>query len=364
MLLTLVSFLVVISILVFVHELGHFLVAKRNKIIVEEFAFGFPPRLIKLGERNGTVYAINAIPFGGYVKLRGEDDPSEPGSFAAAPKRARFAVLLAGVAMNFLLAVILFAAIALLNGMPDASRPGALIQDVVPGTPAEAAGLQPGDRIVGADGTPIRTTSDLQSYTRAHLGQPVVYTVVRRDPTSAAEQTLDFTIVPRTNPPKDQGALGIAIGVAMRPATLPEALWTGVRSTASVIAMTFLVPAALIREGRPISDAGLMGPVGIAVTTGDVVRTAAARQTVQPVLFFVALLSASVGIINLLPVPGLDGGRLIFVVLEAIRGRRIEPAREGLIHLIGIGLLLLLAGFLTLRDVTALITGTFPSLIP
>jgi regulator of sigma E protease len=364
MLLTLGSFLVVISILVFVHELGHFLVAKRNKIVVEEFAFGFPPRLIKLGERGGTVYAINAIPFGGYVKLRGEDDPSQEGSFAAAPKRARVAVLLAGVTMNFFLAVILFAAIALLNGMPDASRPGALIQEVAPGSPAEAAGLRPGDRIVRVDDTPIYTTVDLQSYTRTHVGQAVAYTVVRRDPTAGTEQTHTLTAVPRPNPPEGQGALGVKIGVAMRPATLPEALWTGVRSTASVVVMTFLVPATLAREGRPIADAGLMGPVGIAVTTGDVVRTAAANQTVQPILFFVALLSASVGLINLLPVPGLDGGRLIFVLLEAIRGRRIEPAREGLVHLIGLGLLLLLTGFLTLRDVTALITGTFPSIIP
>ncbi len=364
MLVTLGSFLVVISILVFVHELGHFLVAKRNKIVVEEFAFGFPPRLIKLGERGGTVYAINAIPFGGYVKLRGEDDPSQEGSFAAASKRARTAVLLAGVSMNFLLAVILFAVIALLNGMPDTSRPGVLIQEVVAGTPAAAAGLQPGDRIIRADDTPIRTTADLQSYTRSHVGQSITYTVVRRDPVSGAEQLLSVAAVPRPNPPEGQGALGIKIGVAMRPATLPEALWSGVRSTASVVIMTFMVPAALIREGRPIEDAGLMGPVGIAVTTGDVVRTAAANQTLQPILFFVALLSASVGLINLFPIPGLDGGRLIFVLLEAIRGRRIEPAREGLVHLIGFGLLLLLTGFLTLRDVTALITGTFPSIVP
>lgn len=358
MLVTVASFLVVMSILVFVHELGHFLVAKRNKIIVEEFAFGYPPRLVKLGERNGTVYAINAIPFGGYVKLRGEEDPTDPGSFAAASKRARTATLLAGVGMNFVLAVILFAAVTLITGMPDAARPGALIKEVVPGTPAALAGLLEGDRIIKADETAIAAPTDLQRYTRTHLGQPIVYTIAR------AEQILALTITPRADPPPGQGALGVSIGTAIRPATLPEAAWAGVRGTGEVVIMTFLVPATLIREGRPISDAGFMGPVGIAVTTGDVVRSAAARQTIEPVLVFVALLSAALGITNLLPIPGLDGGRLVFVLLEAVRGRRVEPAQEGLVHLVGLGLLLLLVSVLTIREVSSLVSGTFPSLIP
>jgi len=358
MLVTVASFLVVMSILVFVHELGHFLVAKRNKIIVEEFAFGYPPRLVKLGERNGTVYAINAIPFGGYVKLRGEEDPTDPGSFAAASKRARTATLLAGVGMNFVLAVILFAAVTLITGMPDAARPGALIKEVAPGTPAALAGLLEGDRIIKADETAIAAPTDLQRYTRTHLSQPIVYTIAR------AEQILALTITPRADPPPGQGALGVSIGTAIRPATLPEAAWAGVRGTGEVVIMTFLVPATLIREGRPISDAGFMGPVGIAVTTGDVVRSAAARQTIEPVLVFVALLSAALGITNLLPIPGLDGGRLVFVLLEAVRGRRVEPAQEGLVHLVGLGLLLLLVSVLTIREVSSLVSGTFPSLIP
>jgi len=358
MLVTVASFLVVMSILVFVHELGHFLVAKRNKIIVEEFAFGYPPRLVKLGERNGTVYAINAIPFGGYVKLRGEEDPTDPGSFAAASKRARTATLLAGVGMNFVLAVILFAAVTLITGMPDAARPGALIKEVAPGTPAALAGLLEGDRIIKADETAIAAPTDLQRYTRTHLGQPIVYTIAR------AEQILALSITPRADPPPGQGALGVSIGTAIRPATLPEAAWAGVRGTGEVVIMTFLVPATLIREGRPISDAGFMGPVGIAVTTGDVVRSAAARQTIEPVLVFVALLSAALGITNLLPIPGLDGGRLVFVLLEAVRGRRVEPAQEGLVHLVGLGLLLLLVSVLTIREVSSLVSGTFPSLIP
>ncbi len=362
---TVISFLVVMSILVFVHELGHFLVAKRNKIVVEEFAFGYPPRLVKLGERDGTVYAINAIPFGGYVKLRGEEDPTEPGSFAAASKRARIATLLAGVGMNFVLAIVLFAAVTMITGMPDTSRPGAMVKEVASGSPAALAELMEGDRIVGADSVSIVAPADLQKYTKAHVGQPIVYRIIRTDKASdGAARTLELTITPRTDPPLGQGALGVSIGTAIRPATFGEALWSGVQGTGEVVAMTFLVPATLIREGRPISDAGFMGPVGIAVTTGDVVRSAAARQTVEPVLLFMALLSAALGITNLLPIPGLDGGRLLFVLLEAIRGKRVQPAQEGLVHLIGLGLLLLLVGVLTAREVSSLINGTFPSIIP
>ena len=364
MLVTVVSFIVVVSILVFVHELGHFLMAKRNKIIVEEFAFGFPPRLVKVAERDGTVYAINAIPFGGYVKMRGEDDPTDPGSFAAASKRARTVVLLAGVGMNFVLAIILFAVVALMNGMPDSSRPGAVINDVVPGSPAALAALLAGDRIIGADALVIASPIDLQKYTRTHLGQPVVYKVVRTDRASNTDQTLEITMTPRTDPPAGQGALGISIGTAVRPATPWEAAWAGVRSTGDVISMTFAVPAMLIREGRPIGDAGFMGPVGIAVTTGDVVRSAAARKTAEPILVFMALLSAALGITNLLPIPGLDGGRLVFVLLEAVRGKRVEPAQEGMVHLAGLGLLLLLVSLMTIKEISSLINGTFPSIIP
>ena len=140
MLLTIVSFLLVMGVIVFVHELGHFLVAKRNKIVVEEFGFGYPPRVLKLFERDGTIYSINAIPFGGFCRMRGEDDPTLPGSFASASKLARAATLVAGPAMNFLLAFILFAALALTQGVPDATKPGALVNAIVPGSPAETGG--------------------------------------------------------------------------------------------------------------------------------------------------------------------------------------------------------------------------------
>ncbi len=360
MLLTVISFILVMGIVVFVHELGHLLAAKRNGIVVEEFGLGYPPRVLKLFERGGTVYTLNAIPFGGFARMRGEDDPTEPGSFAAASRMARFKALAAGPLMNFLLAIILFSILGLVQGMPDESKPGAVVKGLIAGAPAAAAGLRVEDRIVAADGQPIAAMTDLQTYTMAHLGQPVRYTVVR--PGQGGDETLVVTVTPRANPPKNEGALGIQIGTAMRPTKVWEAGWSGVKSVANIIYMTFSIPATLLREGKPISDAGFMGPVGIAATTGQFVRLGISSASIQPILYFIAVISAALGLTNLLPIPALDGGRLLFLFIEMIRGRRIEPAREGMVHLIGFGLLLLLVGVLTVREIGSLINGTFPTI--
>lgn len=360
MLLTVLSFILVMGIVVFVHELGHLVAAKRNGIVVEEFGLGYPPRVLKLFERGGTVYTLNAIPFGGFARMRGEDDPTEPGSFAAASRGARFITLAAGPLMNFLLAIILFAILGLMQGTPDASRPGAVVNALVPGAPADVAGLRVDDRITAADGQPIANFADLQTYTAAHLGQPVDFTVIRA--TGSSEETLVVTVTPRTNPPANEGALGIQVGTAMRPTKIWEAAWTGVRTVGNIIYMTFSIPASLIREGKPIGEAGFMGPVGIAATTGQFVRLGLSSASIQPILYFLAVISAALGLTNLLPIPALDGGRLLFLLVETVRGRRIEPAREGMVHLIGFGLLLLLVGLLTVREIGSLINGTFPTI--
>jgi regulator of sigma E protease len=353
--------ILVLSVLVFAHELGHFVVAKRNGIAVEEFGFGFPPRLVKFGERNGTEYTLNAIPFGAFVRMRGEDDPSLPGSFASASKGARAATLFAGAGMNFLLAILLFSVLTLMTGVPDRSQPGAVIVAVAPGSPAEQAGLRAGDRIVAAGGESIPGIEALQNIIAQNLGEPIAYQITRPVPNSGGNETLEVTMVGRTNPPPSQGALGVSITSASRPAKVWEALWQGIKETGMVILLTFQVPLMLLREGRPIADAGFMGPVGITVVTGEVVRTAASLETLQPVLRLMALLSAALGITQLLPIPALDGGRLLFVLFEIIRGRRVEPAQEGMVHLIGFGLLLVLIGLLTVREIGSLLTGTFPT---
>ena len=168
--LTVLSFIVVMGIIVFVHELGHFISAKRSDIVVEEFGFGFPPRVVKMAERDGTIYSLNAIPIGGFVRMRGEDDPTLPGSFASASKTKRTLTLLAGALMNFALAIVLFSALTAIQGVPDTGRTGALIAGVSAGSPAEQAGLQPGDRIVTADGAAIDGVVTLQENTQARPG--------------------------------------------------------------------------------------------------------------------------------------------------------------------------------------------------
>lgn len=356
MLLTILSFILVMGVIVFVHELGHLVAAKRNGIVVEEFGFGFPPRLIKLFERGGTVYSINAIPLGGFARMKGEDDPTEPGSFAAASRLARTVTLLAGPGMNFLLGIVLFTLLALAEGVPDTSRPSTTVLDVLPGSPAAAAGLRPGDQLVAADGIPLNSNEDVIRYTSSRPDQPVVYTVLRKDKAVKDGQLLTFTITPRPNE-QGQGKIGVSLGPPMRPASIFEAIGLGFTATGRLIYLTFSIPANLIREGRPITDAGFMGPVGIAATTGVVVQEAQSRGSLLILVNFVAVLSVALGLTNLLPIPALDGGRLLFIVAEVIRGRRIEPAREGLIHLIGFGLLLFLIAVLSVREIGALLSG-------
>ncbi len=363
MLLTIVSFILVMGVIVFVHELGHFLVAKRNKIVVEEFGFGYPPRLVKLFERDGTVYSINAIPFGGFCRMRGEDDPTAPGSFAAASRTARALTLLAGPGMNFLLAIALFAVVAIQQGVPDPSKTGVVILSIQPGSPAERAGLRVGDRLTVADGVPLATGDALRKLTAENPGRQITYTVVRTDKRTKIEQTLQIAAASQALGADGRAILGIGPGQPTRPAQVWEAAWAGIRGTGEIIYLTFSVPANLIREGKPISDAGFMGPVGIAATTGEVVQSALEVKSSQPVIWFMALLSAALGLTNLLPLPALDGGRLLFILVEALRGgKRIQPAQEGMVHLIGFGLLLLLVGMLTIKEVTALINHSFPSL--
>lgn len=361
-LLTVMSFILVMSVIVFVHEFGHLLAAKRSKIVVEEFGFGYPPRIIKLFERNGTVYSINAIPFGGFCRMRGEDDTSLTGSFAAASKRARLLTLLAGAGMNFLFAILLFTGLAMMQGVPDPSKTGVVIESIQPGSAAAEAGLQVKDRIIAADSAPIQVIEDLIKVTSENPDRLITYTVVRVEPRTKNEQTLEISAASRVNPTTGKALLGVGVTLPTRPAKIWEAAWAGVQVTAGVIYQTFAIPANLIREGKPLSDAGFMGPVGIATTTGEVVQRALDRGSSELVIWYMGLLSAALGITNLLPLPALDGGRILFVLIEAIRGKRIEPEREGMVHLIGFGLLLLLVGLLTVKEIGQLINHTFPSI--
>ncbi len=346
--LSIVSFLLVLGLLVFIHELGHFTTAKRAGVKVEEFGFGFPPRLVAV-RRGETEYSLNLIPLGGFVRMQGEDDPTEPRSFARAPKRWRSLILVAGPAMNLFLAVLLFAG-AYTVGWPTPTRWEVHVMSVVAGSPAERAGVQPDDVILRLGDSPIADTATLQGRTQESLGQPTTL-LVRR---GGAERTLSIT--PNQTWEQGRGALGVTIQnrpTNFEPVAYPvgEALWQGVQRTADMVTFTFTVPVMIVRGLLPAEVARPVGPYGIYEVTSQ-----AAAQTVStgwwfPILYVAAALSVGLGVANLLPIPGLDGGRLLFILIEAIRGRRVSPQIEGLIHMVGVAVLLALVVVISYYDV-------------
>ncbi len=355
----------VFGLLVLVHEFGHFITAKRAGIRVDEFAIGFPPRLFSI-KRGETTYSINLLPIGGYVRMPGENGETtneqgqyDPRAFASKPASKRLIVLLAGVTMNLIFAIIFFTA-AEATGKVEL-RP--VIAAVSAGSPAQAAGLRPGDTFISIDGRPVRYFSDVQTF----VGQDVqkalaanknatttpVAVVVRHSDGA----TLDVTINARVN--SDQGALGVEADQS-DPFHFPAPLWEapilGVRDVGAVLVATYYGIGEIIRGVLPLSQ-GVQGPVGIVNITG---QTAAAIPIVGPYLFLflIGALNLSLAIMNLLPIPALDGGRVMFVLIEVLRrGKRISPEREGLVNLIGMAAVLLLVAVITFGDISNLIGG-------
>ncbi|HXF64321.1 MAG TPA: RIP metalloprotease RseP [Caldilineaceae bacterium] len=434
MALTVISFVIVLGVLVFFHELGHYWVARRNGIVVEEFGMGYPPRLVKLFRYDGTDFTLNLIPFGGFARMKGEDmGDMTPGSFNAASRWARAATLVAGPAMNAILAVALFAAsymagfpavvgyaqvtaltpaaeaqglqendvLLRLNGRPvlvsavpgfdyevlqqaagdptartltvlragerldlplaaDVDQEALLagvkyapvmsteVTAIAEGSPAQQAGLQPGDLIYSVNDIVISANNPLNEVIARHAGQEVTVTLLRGD------ELLSVQVTPRVNPPQGEGALGVQIGPLSMLATLslPQALWQGMRSTLEYVVLVLQLPALLLMGQVSPSDAQLTGPVGIAQMVGGAVNATLDTGLWFPIWRLSAVLSAALAVTNLLPLPALDGGRLLFILFEAIRGRRVNPEREGLIHMVGFMLLLGLLVLVTVRDIT------------
>jgi len=355
-LITVVSFLVIIIVLTLAHELGHFVTAKISGIRVEEFAFGFPPRLFSV-KRGETEYSINAIPLGGYVKMAGEEDPNIPSSLASKSIPTRILVLSSGSLMNLLLPLVLFS-IAFMVPHDVINEP-VIIREVVLNSPAEMAGIRPGDTILSTNGRPVDSRYDLSRAIQLYLGKEMSILVQHDDMTTELVQ-----VTPRWQPPEGEGAVGIAFDVetALANRTITsehEPFWraipTGVR--------TCIETMVLFKNGILSMFAGteqltLTGPVGIAQLTGEI-----ARAGMSPLLEFAAFLSINFAIINIFPLPALDGGRIAFVLLEWVRrGKRIQPKTEGLIHLIGFALLMAFFVAITFQDIVRIISGE--SLIP
>jgi regulator of sigma E protease len=349
----------VFGVLILVHEFGHFITAKWAGIRVDEFALGFPPRLLSV-KRGETVYSLNALPIGGYVRMPGENGETtdengnyDARTFAAKSPGKRAIVLLAGITMNILLAVFCFTAAEVVGQVNYVAAAGTVLK----GSPAADAGMRPHDTVLSIDGHATRTFTDLISQVGAATNAapagdttvPIV--IVVRHAGSSTPVTLHVDAI--VNPSNGQGHLGITSDSTQTFVTrvpLWQAPVKGVQDIGDVIGGTVGGIAQVI-SGKLAASQAIMGPVGIVSTTGEVASTV-------PIIgwylmfYFVGALSISLAIVNLLPIPALDGGRVLFIGIEVLRrGKRISPEREGLVNLIGMAALLFLMLLVTINDV-------------
>ncbi|OGO18526.1 MAG: RIP metalloprotease RseP, partial [Chloroflexi bacterium RBG_16_48_7] len=347
-----VSFIIILSVLVLVHEFGHFITARMSGIKVEEFGLGYPPRIFGI-KRGETTYSLNWVIFGGFTKLAGEEDPNVPRSMASKTHAVRFMVLVAGSVMNLILPIILFTASFMIPHTELFEN--VVITDVAQGSPAQEAGIVAGDRIMKIANNPINNRANISYYVQLNLGNPVDVVVQKAD---QAEKT--YNITPRWKPPQGQGSLGVTIsGTDNITKTVSMPFWEAIpRSFVHSWEIVVLYKNEITKWIIGSTSPQLTGPIGIAQLTGEVVRMGFAQ-----ILEFTSLISISLGIFNLFPFPGLDGGRIVFVALEWIRrGKRISPRKEGIVHTIGFALLLLLIVVISYFDVLRLISGA--SIIP
>jgi len=347
MLISIVVFLCVIVVLILVHELGHFITAKAFKVKVEEFGLGFPPRLLSI-RRGETLYSLNAIPLGGFTKMAGEEDPKVPGSLASKGIGTRLLVLSAGSLMNLLLPLLLFSIAFMVPHNVVIGQ--VVIEEVAPNSPASRAGIEPGDTLLSINKKPVNNIGDLQRYVHLNLGKETSILVSPSDST-----TKEVQVIPRWKPPEGQGAIGIVVSMSS-PTIVSQRypFWQAIPLGVGECIETFIlfkneIMSWFIRGIPP----QLTGPVGIAQITGE-----AARAGISPLLEFAAFISINLGIINLFPLPALDGGRIVFVLLEWVRrGKRIAPKKEGLVHLIGFAMLMAAMVVLTYQDILRIVSG-------
>jgi regulator of sigma E protease len=344
-LITILQVIAAIAILVFIHEMGHFVVARLLHVEVEEFGIGFPPRMVTLFHAWGTRFSLNWLPLGGFVRPKGESDPTVPGGMAASSPWVRIAILAAGPAANLLAAVVIFAYIFMRIGV---STPGPVyVQEVSPGSPAETAGLKAGDLILAADGVEVQDTETLHNTIYSNLGSAVIFQIQRGD------EIEEISIVPRQDPPPE-GAIGIAMRVSSetRDASPLEAIYLGGVSVAEQIYTLLTLPVRVVEGSIAPEEARLVGYRGMVDIYQGLQDSEAEFGIPAGVgsLFFMGTISVSLGLLNLLPIPALDGGRILFTLPELILRRRIPPAYEAMINTVSLALLVLLMIYINIQD--------------
>ncbi len=315
--------------------------ARATGVRVEEFGLGFPPRLTTLFHQGGTRFTLNLVPLGGFVRPAGENDPGVEGGLAGASKLTRTIILLAGPAANILLAILAFGA-AFRFAAPDTER--VMITGVSAGSPAEAAGLQRGDIVLSVGGDTITGFQSMQQAVSSHLGERVALTVQRDG------QSLTVSVIPRPEPPEGEGAIGVFLGNPTRAVGTLEAAGLGWRSTWFQFRELFRLPVRLFLGEVSTDEARVSGLKGMYDMLSWATQIDRSAQRPFLTLNLVGVISGSLAFANLLPIPALDGGRLLFVLIEAVLGRRIDPQYEGLAHAIGFALLLALMVYINFQD--------------
>jgi regulator of sigma E protease len=382
-----IPFFIILVILVVIHELGHFLTAKWFGVKVLEFGIGYPPKLWgkKIGE---TEYTFNVLPLGGFVRLLGEEDPSDPQSLAAQKPWKRIVIMAAGSFMNLLLPVVLFTVAYMIP--QEVPTGAALITTVAPGSPAEEAGVQVGDQLLAVNGREANNVQDAAYLIRLNQGEEMTWRLRReleRDAVGrgGGAEIVEADVYGRWAPPEGQGPTGIGLAdaaLSRRLALLPvdmsdeereeaarrivqeegftesqsypiwEAVPRGARATMeSLVLARNQIVSWIAARNRP---EGITGPVGIAQVTGEVVDQAGWVKLFE----LAALLSINLAILNILPLPMLDGGRILFVVIEMLRGgRRIAPEKEAFVHFIGFVVLIGFVIVISVFDVMRIFRG-------
>jgi len=356
-------FIILLGPLMLIHELGHFAVAKKAGIRVEEFGLGLPPRAARLFKLGETEYTLNWLPIGAFVRMTGEENPEDPRSFAAQPKRWRLATLAAGPLMNFLGGfVILTLAYLFFATQPTEFR--YRINQVMAGSPAEQIGLQPGDAILAVNGADMIQKLEpasgvqpdvgaLRRQVRQFIGQPIEIVVLR---VGEPEQIVRLS----GRLPSDANAeapLGVSLLIEVTKServayTLPEALLAAGLEVGAAIAALVQLPVRLVNQTlaleqlRPISVVGITN-IGVELIDSSVTES----QGLMPFLRFAAVVSIAIALTNLLPLPALDGGRILFILIEALRGRRVDPRREQWVHAVGFAFLLALSVVVIIMDI-------------
>ena len=328
----LVQFVLGIAVLLVIHEFGHFLAARSMNVEVEEFGIGFPPRALKLFTYKGTMYSLNWLPLGGFVRPKGENDPTVPGGLAAASPWVRLGVLFAGPAMNLLVGVILGIILFYQIGNPVPDK--VVINHIDPGTPAAEAGLQDGDLFVTVNGEQIDNSLTLQEKISQNLGKPTDFEFQR------GNQNIMVIITPRVEYPEGQGPIGVGITNPTTPINFSTAVTRGITAAYENIRALLLLPVRLIGGQASPEEGRLLGYKGMF----DIFRY------IQSPLWFFMAISISLGVINLFPIPALDGGRILLTLPEIIFKKRIPAQYENMIHMVGFTLLLFVLIYVNVQD--------------